>query len=91
VLFLLHFVLVDFAPAARIRELRNVRNDSATSITMESEQSDFKMPKGRMSAPVDPAKDQVATTRRVLREMNDQAERAIDPQAAASTPMTPKK
>jgi hypothetical protein len=33
-----HFVLVDFAPAARIRELRNVRNDSATSITMESEQ-----------------------------------------------------
>jgi hypothetical protein len=44
-----------------------------------------------MSAPVDPAKDQVATTRRVLREMNDQAERAIDPQAAASTPMTPKK
>jgi hypothetical protein len=62
-----HFVLVDFAPAARIRELRNVRNDSATSITMD------------------------ATTRRVLREMNDKADRAIDTQAAASTPMTPKK
>jgi len=36
-------------------------------------------------------KDQVATTRNVLREMNDKADRAIDTQAAASTPMTPKK
>jgi hypothetical protein len=47
--------------------------------------------KAALTTPVDPAKDQVATTRRVLREMNDKADRAIDTQAAASTPTTPKK
>jgi hypothetical protein len=36
-------------------------------------------------------KDQVAETRKLLNEMNDRAERAIDEQAAASTPMTPRK
>jgi hypothetical protein len=36
-------------------------------------------------------KDQVAETRRVLKEMNDAANRAIDDQVAASSPMTPKK
>jgi hypothetical protein len=41
--------------------------------------------------PVDSAKDQVAETRRVLREMNDKVDRVIDAQVAASTPMTPKK
>jgi hypothetical protein len=41
--------------------------------------------------PVDPAKDQVAETRRILREMNDKADRAIGEQVAASTPMTPRK
>ena len=35
--------------------------------------------------------DQVTETRRLLREMNDKADRAIDAQVAASTPMTPKK
>ena len=47
--------------------------------------------KTTLTTPVDLAKDQVATTRRVLREMNDKADRAIDTQAAGSTPMTPKK
>ena len=42
-----------------------------------------------LTTPVDPAKDQVAESRRVLREMNDKAERAIDDQVARSTPMTP--
>jgi ArsR family metal-binding transcriptional regulator len=36
-------------------------------------------------------KDQVAETRRVLEEMNDKANRAIDGQVGRSTPMTPKK
>lgn len=36
-------------------------------------------------------KDQVSQTRRVLREMNAAADRAIDAQAADSTPMTPRK
>jgi hypothetical protein len=31
-------------------------------------------------------KDQVAETRRLLKEMNDQAERAIDEQTGRSTP-----
>jgi hypothetical protein len=44
-----------------------------------------------LTTPVDPAKDQVAESRRVLREMNGRADRAIDGQAARSTPMTPKK
>ncbi len=39
----------------------------------------------------DPAKDQVAETRRVLQQMNDKADRAIDEQAARSTPMMPRK
>jgi hypothetical protein len=43
------------------------------------------------TAPVDPTKDQVAESRRVLREMNDKADRAIDEQVARSTPMMPKK
>jgi hypothetical protein len=47
--------------------------------------------KAILTTPVDPAKDQVAETRRVLREMNDTADSAIDDQAARSTPMTPKK
>jgi hypothetical protein len=41
--------------------------------------------------PVNPAKDQVAETRRVLREMNDKADRAIDETVARSTPMMPRK
>ena len=41
--------------------------------------------------PVDPTKDQVAETRRILREMNDRADRAIDDQVARSTPMMPGK
>ena len=45
--------------------------------------------KAALTTPVDPAKDQVAATRRVLQQMNDAANRAIDAQAAASTPMTP--
>jgi hypothetical protein len=39
---------------------------------------------------VDPKSDQVAETRRVLKEMNDKADRAVDTQVARSTPMTPK-
>ena len=35
--------------------------------------------------------DQVSETRRVLREMNDAADLAIDGQVVRSTPMTPKK
>jgi hypothetical protein len=37
------------------------------------------------------SEDQVAETRRVLREMNDKADRAIDDHAARSTPMMPNK
>jgi hypothetical protein len=37
--------------------------------------------------PADMTKDQVTETRRVLREMNDKADRAIDDQVARSTPM----
>jgi len=44
-----------------------------------------------LRTPVDAKKDQVSETRRVLREMNDGADRAIDQQVAHSTPMTPKK
>ena len=47
--------------------------------------------KAALTTRVDPAKDQVAATRRVLQQMNDAANRAIDAQAAASTPMTPRK
>jgi hypothetical protein len=47
--------------------------------------------KATLTTPVDPAKDQVTQTRRVLKEMNDKADRAMDDQAAASTPMMPKK
>jgi hypothetical protein len=36
-------------------------------------------------------KDQLAESRRVLREMNDRADRAADAQVAHSTPMTPRK
>ncbi|MGB8235315.1 MAG: hypothetical protein WCF35_05605 [Pseudolabrys sp.] len=36
--------------------------------------------KAALTTPVDPAKDQVEETRRVLREMNDRADRAIDEQ-----------
>ncbi len=44
-----------------------------------------------LTTPADPAKDQVAETRRVLQEMNDKADRAIDTQVARSTPMMPRK
>ena len=37
-------------------------------------------PDATLSKPVDPKKDQVDETRRVLREMNDRADRAIDEQ-----------
>ena len=47
--------------------------------------------KAALTTPVDPTNDQVAETRRVLREMNDRADHAIDAQVAASTPMTPRK
>ncbi len=40
--------------------------------------------------PADPKKDQVTETCRVLQEMNEKANRAIDDQIARSTPMTPK-
>jgi hypothetical protein len=44
-----------------------------------------------LTMPVDPTKDQVGETRRVLKAMNDRADRAIDAQTAASKPMTPKR
>jgi hypothetical protein len=47
--------------------------------------------KATLTTPVNPAKDQVAETRRVLREMNDKADRAADEQVARSTPMAPRK
>ena len=37
-------------------------------------------PDATLSKPVDPKTDQVEETRRVLREMNDRANRAIDDQ-----------
>jgi hypothetical protein len=46
---------------------------------------------GTERTPIDPKKDQVSETRRVLREMNDAADLAIDKQVARSTPVTPKK
>ena len=45
--------------------------------------------KAALITPVDPKNDQLAQTRRVLREMNDAADRAIDDQVARST--APKK
>jgi hypothetical protein len=36
--------------------------------------------KAALTTPVDHAKDQVAETRRILREMNDKADAAIDKQ-----------
>lgn len=47
--------------------------------------------KAALITPVDPKKDQVAESRRVLKEMNDKADRAADDQVARSTPMTPRK
>jgi hypothetical protein len=47
--------------------------------------------KAALTTPVDPTKNQLTESRRILAEMNDKADRAIDAQAAASTPMTPKK
>jgi hypothetical protein len=44
-----------------------------------------------LTTPVDLSKDQVAETRRVLKEMNDRTDRTTDAQATASTPMTPRK
>ena len=41
--------------------------------------------------PADMTKDQVTETRRILREMNEKAERAVDDQVARSTPMSPRK
>ena len=43
-------------------------------------------PDAILSKPVDPKEDQVEATRRVLREMNDRANRAIDQQTGRSTP-----
>jgi hypothetical protein len=42
--------------------------------------------KATLKTPVDSRKDQVAESRRVLREMNDKADRAIDEQTAGVTP-----
>jgi|PersoiStandDraft_1058852.scaffolds.fasta_scaffold257437_1 hypothetical protein len=47
--------------------------------------------KATLITPVDPTKDQLAESRRVLKEMNDKADRAADDQAARSTPMMPRK
>jgi hypothetical protein len=47
--------------------------------------------KAALIIPADPNKDQVSETRRVLREMNDASDRAIDEQVARSTPMTKRK
>lgn len=41
--------------------------------------------------PADMKKDQVTETRRVLEEMNEKANRAIDDQVSRSSPMAPKK
>jgi hypothetical protein len=38
----------------------------------------------KLVTPVDPKRDQVEETRRVLREMNDRAERTIDEQTGRS-------
>jgi hypothetical protein len=43
-----------------------------------------------LTRPADMTKDQVTETRRVLREMNEKADRAIDDQVGHSTRMTPK-
>jgi hypothetical protein len=40
----------------------------------------------RLSTPVDPKKDQVDESRRVLRDMWDKADRAIDEQTRRSVP-----
>ena len=42
--------------------------------------------KATLKTPVDPKKDQVDETRRVLEEMWDKADRAIDEQTGRSTP-----
>jgi hypothetical protein len=47
--------------------------------------------KAALMTSFDPKGDQVADTRRLLKEMNDKADRAVDDQVARSTPMTPKK
>jgi hypothetical protein len=47
--------------------------------------------KAAQVTPVDPKKDQLAESRRVLKEMNDKADRAADEQVARSTPMMPNK
>ena len=47
--------------------------------------------KAALTTPVNPTKDQVIESRRVLKEMNDKADRAIDEQSARSTPMMPRK
>jgi hypothetical protein len=43
-------------------------------------------PDPTLSKPVDPKKDQVDESRRVLREMWDKADRAIDEQTARTAP-----
>ena len=47
--------------------------------------------KAALTTPVDLSKDQVGETRRVLREMNDKADRTIDEQTGRSTPKMPRK
>ena len=52
----------------------------ATNTTKKGKQHDTASRRQGLKTPVDPAKDQVAETRRILREMNDKADRAIDEQ-----------
>jgi hypothetical protein len=47
--------------------------------------------KAALTTPVDLSKDQVGETHRILKAMNARADSAIDAQAAASTPMMPRK
>jgi hypothetical protein len=47
--------------------------------------------KASVIRPADMNGNQVTQTRRVLQEMNEKADRAIDDQVAHSTPMTPKR
>jgi hypothetical protein len=47
--------------------------------------------KAALTSPIDPTKNQVTESRRILAEMNDKADRVIDAQVAASTPMASKK
>ena len=56
-----------------------------TNTSREGESDRQTRPDATLSTPVDPKEDQVEATRRVLREMWDKAERAIDEQTGRST------